>query len=110
MTDVLTILGLMSPCIAALALSRFAVSRIAQRLLIAGGLFFLIVIFLSFLFGKQCVGGLVEGFIECEPQVLFPIAQMLASPLLISFLGYLVIGPAILLAAAIFEFIKRRAV
>lgn len=109
MNDLFTVLGLMSPCVAALAVSRFATSQVAKRLLIIGGLYFLIIIFLSFLFGQQCIGGLIEGFISCEPSQMTSVAQTLANPLLISFLGYLVVGPAIVLAAAIFEFLKRRA-
>jgi hypothetical protein len=109
MNDLFTVLGLMSPCVAALAISRFATSRIAKRILIVGGLYFLIVILLAYMFGQQCVGGLIEGFSSCQPAFLAPVAQTLASPLLISFFGYLVVGPGVLLAAAIFEFLKRRA-
>ncbi|MEP1520298.1 hypothetical protein [Ascidiaceihabitans sp.] len=104
-----TVFGLMAPCLAALGLARFAKSRIAARLLISGGLYFLIVLFLSVLFGNQCIGGSLNGFTECTPSFLTPVAQTLAGPLLISFLGYLFVGPAILTVAAIFEFLNRRA-
>lgn len=109
MTGLSTILAFMAPCIAAIGIARFAQSRIAKRILIAGGLFFLIVMLLTFIFGQQCIGGLLQGFSECKPAMLTPLAQTLASPLLISFVGYTVAGPAILLAAALFEILKRRA-
>lgn len=108
MSDFMVFSGMMLPCIVAILLSRFAQSVWAKRLLFWSSAFFLVNFCLMILLAQQCQGSLLLGLIECSPSFLRSFGNALAGYFIFTLIGYVFIGPALLIAAAILEYLKRR--
>ncbi len=105
----LTVLALLAPCIATILLARSATSMVAKMLLSGGGVFFLLVISVMIAIQQQCTGDLITGLDACAPAFLQSFGTAFSGPLVLAFVAYPIVGPAILLASALMEYLKRRA-
>lgn len=98
---------LMSPAIAAIGLSQIAKSRLGARILLWGGLFFMLGCSVLVMLEAQCDGSWLKGFLNCKLGPLTSYYGFLHRASMILMIAYVAIGPVLIAFTILLEWRHR---